>query len=287
MVFTLKPGDYINWIAVNMEKTVAACETESTCNVEGELEDTRVAIEDKDCCKEEIVINKIKDYTERVLLQRIIRSIMFAVLTDIVAVVSIIARTTFWLILKTFYTMIAVPTRSANNYLENERALIIGGSSEVGKEIALQLARCNTNRITLWDTDTERLTEVANEINNLKSNSKVFTYTLPSLSKDSVEDTITKMKLEAGDVSVLVNVWDSNADTNENILTAETDSLLNTVQQELTMYTLVRYCITMNKSLVEYINSLITCLGCQSFLTNDDGVTSWLYHYCGTATGIH
>lgn len=230
-----------------MEKTVDASEVvkSSSSSVEGELGDNpETEVTQEIICKEKRPLLKktiaIKGFIERILLQVLLKGVLYAMLTDLVAVLSIITKTTFWVIFKMFYNMIAVPAKSARNYFENERVLIIGGSSEIGKEIALQLAQYNINRITLWDTDKERLKEIADEINQLKSGTKIFTYTLPCFSKESVQDTITKMKLEAGDVSVLVNAIDVNNNTNEKILTAETNSLLNIVQQELTMYTLVR-----------------------------------------------
>lgn len=221
-----------------MEKTVVARDSKSNCTVEGiPVNNPEIGATYQEKLQKIIAI---KEFIERIILQVLLKSMMFEILIDLAAVLSIIAKTTFWLILRTFYAMIAVPTKSASNYFENERVLIIGGSSEVGKEIALQLARYNINRITLWDTDAEQLKEIANEIEQLKSSSKIFTYTLPCVSKESVQDTITKMKLEAGDVSMLVNAIDMDANTNDKILTAETNSLLNIIQQELTMYTLVR-----------------------------------------------
>ena len=229
-----------------MEKTVDASEVKSSSsNVEGELHDNpeTEATQEQDCKEKGPLLKKIialKDHIGRIVLQVLLKGVLHAMLTDLVAVLGIIAKTTFWVILKMFYSMIAVPEKSARNYFENERVLIIGGSSEIGREIALQLAQYNINRITLWDTDEEQLEEIADEIKQLKSGSKVFTYTVPYFSKESVQDTITKMKLEAGDVSVLVNAIDINNNTSEKILTAETNSLLNIVQQELTMYALVR-----------------------------------------------
>ena len=230
-----------------MEKTVDASDVKSSSSstVEGEsLDNPETEVTQEKICKEKVPLLKkiiaLKDFTERILLQVLLKSVLHAMLTDLVAVLSIIAKTTFWVLFKALYTMIAVPAKSTRNYFENERVLVIGGSSEIGKEIALQLARYNINRITLWDTDAEQLKEVADEIKQLKSSSKVFTYTLPCFSKESVQDTITEMKLEAGDVSVLVNAIDITTNTNEKILTAETNSLLNTIQQELVMYTLVR-----------------------------------------------
>ena len=229
-----------------MEKTVDASEVKgSSSNVEGELLDNpeTEATQEQDCKGKGPLLKKIvviKDFIERIVLQVLLKGVLHAMLTDLVAVLSIIAKTTFWVIFKMFYSMIAVPEKSARNYFENERVLIIGGSSEIGREIALQLAQYNINRITLWDTDEEQLKEIADEIKQLKSGSKVFTYTVPYFNKESVQDTITKMKLEAGDVSVLVNAIDIKNNTNEKILTAETNSLLNIVQQELTMYALVR-----------------------------------------------
>jgi len=258
IAFTLKPGDYINWRTVNMEKTVAVNDAKSCCSVTDEsLNDpTEEPVQQYKNCKERLPLLKkigtIKDYIERTVLKVVLIKIMYTILTDLVAVLSIIAKTMLLLILRAFYTMVTVPSRTANNYFENERVLIIGGSSELGKEIALQLARYNINRITLWDTDMEQLKEVESEIQQVKSSSKIFTYVLPCLSKESVQDTITKMKLEAGDVSVLVNALDDNTNTNEKILTAETNSLLNIVQQELTMYTLVGKNITSNILHAEY-----------------------------------
>lgn len=229
---------------VNMEKTVAVNNVNSCCTVTDELltdhREEESVKQYKNCKEGPQKIGRIKDCIEKIVLQVILISIMDTMLTDLVAVLSIIAKTMFLLILKAFYTMVAIPARSASNYFENERVLIIGGCSELGKEIALQLARYNINRITLWDTNVEQLKEVTSEIQQLKSSSKIFTYALPSISKESVQDTINKMKLEAGDVSVLVNAIDNNTNANEKILTAETNSLLNIVQQELTMYTLVR-----------------------------------------------
>ena len=231
-----------------MEKTVDASDVKSSSSstVEGEfLDNPETEVTQEKICKEKVPLLKkiiaLKDFIERILLQVLLKSVLHAMLTDLVAVLSIIAKTTFWVLFKALYTMIAVPAKSTRNYFENERVLVIGGSSEIGKEIALQLARYNINRITLWDTDAEQLKEVADEIKQLKSSSKVFTYTLPCFSKESVQDTITEMKLEAGDVSVLVNAIDITTNTNEKILTAETNSLLNTIQQELVMYTLVRH----------------------------------------------
>ena len=227
-----------------MEQTVDASDVKCSSSVEGELLDNPETEEIQNInCEERVPLLKkiiaITDFIERIL-QVLLKSVLYAMLTDLVAVLCIIAKTTFWVVLKMFYAMIAVPAKSSRNYFENERVLVIGGSSEIGKEIALQLARYNINRITLWDTDTERLKEVADEIKQLKSISKVFTYTLPCFSKESVQDTITRMKFEAGDVSVLVNAIDIDTNTNEKILTAETNSLLNIIQQELTMYTMVR-----------------------------------------------
>ena len=235
--------------------------------------------------KENLLLLKIiaiKDCIEKIILQVMLQTVILPVLTDMVAVLSITAKAIFCLILKTFYMMIVVPTKSASTYLENERVLIISGASEVGKEIALELARYNVNRITLWDTGGEQLNEIANEIKQLKSRSKIFTYTLPSLSKESVQDTITKMKFEAGNVSVLMVTTDINTDTtDETMLTVETNALLNIIQQELTMYTLVRcYCCRLCVRMVK----LYLFLGCQSFPTYDVGTTSWLYyHHCTTA----
>lgn len=227
-----------------MENTVVESEAKSSCSVEDDSVnnlDTETA-EQEDYREQLPLLQKItaiKDFIERIIFQVLFRSIMFEILSDLVAVLSIIAKTIFWVILRTFYAMISVPAKSAGNYFENERVLIIGGCSEIGKEIALQLAGLNINTITLWDTNAEQLEEIANEIKELQSSSKIFTYTLPCLSKESVQDTITKMKLEAGHVSVLVNAIDIDTNTNNKILTAETSSLLNVLQQELMMYTLV------------------------------------------------
>ena len=229
-----------------MERTVHTDDTISSCSVEGELLDYPETQESQQTsCKERTPILRkyiaIKESVERIVVQVLLKSVMHAMLTDLVVVLSIIAKTTFWVIVKAFYTLITVPEKSTRNYFENERALIMGGTSEVGRETALKLARYGINRITLWDTDAERLKEVVEEIKDVKSNTtKVFTYTIPCFNKESIQDTITKMKLEAGDVSLLVNAIDSNSNINEKILTADTNSLLNIIQQELTMYTLVR-----------------------------------------------
>lgn len=176
-----------------------------------------------------------------IMFQVILIDVVQSVLTDLVVVLSVLAKTMLLLILRAFYAMIPVPAKSPNTYYENERVLIIGGTNELGKEIALQLARFNVNRITLWDTNTEQLNVVTDEIKQLNSSSTIFTYTLPSLNKESVLDTITKMKFEAGDISLLVNAIDNNnIDINEKILTTETDSLLNIIQQELMVHTMVR-----------------------------------------------
>ena len=225
-----------------MERTVDVDDTRSSCSVEGELLDYPETKESQqtDCKERAPILRKIiaiKDSVVQVLL----KSVMYAMLTDLVVVLSIIVKTTFWVIVKAFFTMIAVPAKSTRNYFENERALIMGATSEVGRETALKLARYGINRIILWDTNAEQLKEVVEKIKDVKSNTtKIFTYTIPSFNKESIEDTITKMKLEAGDVSLLVNAIDSNSNINEKILTADTNSLLNIIQQELTMYTLVR-----------------------------------------------
>ena len=227
-----------------MDNTIVGSEAKSSCSVEDDSvnnPDTE-AIEQENYKQQLPLLQKItaiKDFIERTIFQVLLRSVMFEILTDLVAVLSIIAKTTFWLILRALYAMIPVPDKSAGNYFENERVLIIGGCSEIGKQIALLLAELNVNCITLWDTNAEQLEEVTNEIKELNSNSKIFTYTLPCLSKESVQDTITKMKIEAGDISVLVNAIDIDTNANGKILTAETNSLLNIIQQELTLYTLV------------------------------------------------
>ena len=227
-----------------MDSTVVESEAKSSCSAEDDSvnnPDTETTVQED--CKERLPllqkITTIKDFTERIIFQVLLKSVMFEILTDLVAVLSIIAKTVFWLFLRTFYAMISVPAKSGANYFENERVLIIGGCSEIGKEIALQLARLNINCIVLWDTKAEKLEEVTNEIKELQSSSKIFIYALPCLSKEFVQDTITKMKLEAGHVSVLVNAIDIETNTNDKILTAETSSLLNVLQQELMMYTLV------------------------------------------------
>jgi len=163
---------------------------------------------------------------------------MYTAVIDLLAILSIIVKTLVLLIFEKCYGMMKKPTKTKPNYFTNERVLIIGGGRGIGKEVALQLASRNTKRITIWDTDEIRLSKVTKEIKQLRGTSEVFCYVLPDLSKESIQDTIGKMKLESGDVSVLVNAID-NTDIKDKIITADMSCLLEVVQQELTVYTLV------------------------------------------------
>lgn len=163
---------------------------------------------------------------------------MYTAVTDLLAILSIIVKTLVLFIFKRCYGVVKKPVKAKPNYFANERVLVIGGGRGIGKEVALQLASRNTKRITIWDTDETRLKIAIKEIRQVNGTSEVFSYVLPDLNKESIQDTIGKMKLESGDVSVLVNAID-NTDIKDKIITADMGSLLEVVQQELTVYTLV------------------------------------------------
>lgn len=90
------------------------------------------------------------------------------------------------------------------NLLKNQMAIVTGGTSGIGKEIAIKFAQ-NGARVAIFGTHEERGKQVLEEIQSLKGNSSALFFKVDVSNTQEVEYAIQKVIEEFGNVDILVN----------------------------------------------------------------------------------
>jgi len=86
--------------------------------------------------------------------------------------------------------------------LDNKLVLITGGSSGIGRLMAINFSK-QGSRIILWATDKNRLSRVENEIKN--AGGQAWSYVCDVSDKNRISEVSGRVKKEIGKVDVLIN----------------------------------------------------------------------------------
>ncbi len=89
------------------------------------------------------------------------------------------------------------------NTLSGKVALVTGASRGIGKAIALSLGKSGAEVIVNYSSSEERANEVVETIKNFGSKAHKFKFDVSN--EDSVNDSITKITKEIGEIDILIN----------------------------------------------------------------------------------
>ncbi len=95
-------------------------------------------------------------------------------------------------------------TQQANNRLAGQTCIVTGGSSGIGKEIALSMGRDGANVVVNYYSSEETAQEVVKEIEANNTVAKAFAYKADVSKEDEVEAMFTKAVDTFGTVDILV-----------------------------------------------------------------------------------
>lgn len=94
------------------------------------------------------------------------------------------------------------PTRCRKKNISNEKVLITGAGSGLGRALALEFARKGST-IIMWDTNEDMLAEIADKVSDL--NVPVHIFACNVADRREVYETAAKVKSVVGKVDILVN----------------------------------------------------------------------------------
>ena len=101
------------------------------------------------------------------------------------------------------YPKIVMPQCQAEKVLKGQKALVTGGSSGIGKAVAIELGRAGADVVVNYVRGEDQAREVVAEIE--KSGSRAFAHQADVSQEDQVSAMFEKMKAELGTIDILIN----------------------------------------------------------------------------------
>jgi glucose 1-dehydrogenase len=101
------------------------------------------------------------------------------------------------------YPKIVMPQCQAEKVLKGQKALVTGGSSGIGKAVAIELGRAGADVVVNYVRGEDQAREVVAEIE--KSGSRAFAHQADISQEDQVSAMFEKMKAELGTIDILIN----------------------------------------------------------------------------------
>ena len=101
------------------------------------------------------------------------------------------------------YPEIVMPQCQAEKVLKGQKALVTGGSSGIGKAVAIELGKAGADVVVNYVRGDDQAREVVAEIE--KSGSRAFAHQADISQEDQVSAMFEKMKAELGTVDILIN----------------------------------------------------------------------------------
>ena len=101
------------------------------------------------------------------------------------------------------YPEIVMPQCQAEKVLKGQKALVTGGSSGIGKAVAIELGKAGADVVVNYVRGDDQAREVVAEIE--KSGSRAFAHQADISQEDQVSAMFEKMKAELGTIDILIN----------------------------------------------------------------------------------
>ena len=101
------------------------------------------------------------------------------------------------------YPKIMMPQCQAEKILKGQKALVTGGSSGIGKAVAIELGKAGADVVVNYLRGDDQAREVVAEIE--KSGSRAFAHQADISQEDQVSAMFEKMKTELGTIDILIN----------------------------------------------------------------------------------
>jgi glucose 1-dehydrogenase len=101
------------------------------------------------------------------------------------------------------YPQIVMPKCEAERILKGQKALVTGGSSGIGKAVAIELGKAGADVVVNYVHGDDQAQEVVAEIE--KSGSRAYAHQADVSREDQVSSMFEKMKAEMGTVDILIN----------------------------------------------------------------------------------
>ncbi len=101
------------------------------------------------------------------------------------------------------YPEIVMPQCQAEKVLKGQKALVTGGSSGIGKAVAIELGKAGADVVVNYVRGEDQAREVVAEIE--KSGSRAFAHQADISQEDQVSAMFEKMKAELGTIDILIN----------------------------------------------------------------------------------
>ncbi len=98
---------------------------------------------------------------------------------------------------------VVMPTCPAEKILKGQKALVTGGSSGIGKAVAIELGKAGADVVVNYVRGEDQAQEVVAEIE--KSGSRAFAHPADISQEDQVSAMFEKMKAELGTIDILIN----------------------------------------------------------------------------------
>jgi glucose 1-dehydrogenase len=101
------------------------------------------------------------------------------------------------------YPEIVMPQCQAEKVLKGQKALVTGGSSGIGKAVAIELGKAGADVVVNYVRGDDQAREVVAEIE--KSGSRAFAHQADISQEDQVSAMFERMKAELGTIDILIN----------------------------------------------------------------------------------
>ena len=101
------------------------------------------------------------------------------------------------------YPKVVMPQCAPEKVLQGQKALVTGGSSGIGKAVAIELGKAGADVVVNYLRGEEKAQEVVAEIE--KSGSRAFAYQADVSREDQVAAMFEKMTAEMGTIDILIN----------------------------------------------------------------------------------
>jgi glucose 1-dehydrogenase len=101
------------------------------------------------------------------------------------------------------YPEIVMPQCQAEKVLKGQKALVTGGSSGIGKAVAIELGKAGADVVVNYVRGEDQAREVVAEIE--KSGSRAFAHQADISQEDQVSAMFERMKAELGTIDILIN----------------------------------------------------------------------------------
>ena len=101
------------------------------------------------------------------------------------------------------YPKVVMPECPAEKILKGQKVLVTGGSSGIGKAVAIELGKAGADVVVNYVRGEDQAQEVVAEIE--KSESRAFAYQADVSQEDQVSSMFERMKTELGTIDILIN----------------------------------------------------------------------------------